>query len=186
PPSASCALGRCRRSSSDAPRSRSCSATRAKRQTSSARSRSSRRRRYGSRSARRSDSNAGARRKAMTLTDLAGLDVSTTSSDALAAYERGVDLFLRWRGGAPEALEAAGKSDPRFPLAACTRAYIAWRMGRVDLASVAAQQAVERADDAHHERERLHVRAVDALRSGDPATAYQLLERITAEHPTDR
>jgi hypothetical protein len=31
----------------------------------------------------------------MTCTDLVGLAVSTTSSDALAAYERGVHLFLR-------------------------------------------------------------------------------------------
>jgi len=43
----------------------------------------------------------------MACVDLAGLAVSTTSSAALAAYERGVDLFLRWRAGAMEALEAA-------------------------------------------------------------------------------
>jgi tetratricopeptide (TPR) repeat protein len=122
----------------------------------------------------------------MTRTDLAGLTVSTTSSDALAAYERGVDLFLRWRSGAIEALDAAEKADPRFALSACTRAYIAWRMGRVDLASAAAKQAVTLADAAHHERERLHVRAVDAMQSGDTATAYTVLDRIAAEYPTDR
>jgi tetratricopeptide (TPR) repeat protein len=122
----------------------------------------------------------------MTCTDLAGLAVSTTSTDALAAYERGVDLFLRWRAGSMEALEAAEKSDPRFPLAACTRAYIAWRMGRADLADAAAQQAVALMDAAHHERERLHVQAVDAMRRGESATTYQVLERIAAEHPTDR
>ena len=122
----------------------------------------------------------------MTGIDVAGLAVSTTSSDALAAYERGVDLFLRWRGGAVEALEAATKSDPRFSLAACTRAYIAWRMGRVDLADAAAKQAVALADAVHHERERRHVEAVDALQRGDSAVAYQILEAIAAEYPTDR
>ena len=122
----------------------------------------------------------------MTCTDLAGLAVSTTSTDALAAYERGVDLFLRWRSGAIEALDGATKSDPHFALAACTRAYIAWRMGRVDLADAAAQHAVALADAAHHERERLHVQAVGAMQRGESATAYQVLERITAEHPTDR
>ena len=122
----------------------------------------------------------------MTLVDVAGLAVSTTSSDGLAAYERGVDLFLRWRGGAMEALEASRQCDPRFALAPCTRAYIAWRMGRVDLASVAADQAVALADAARHERERLHVQAVDAVRRGDSAGAYQVLERIAADHPTDR
>jgi tetratricopeptide (TPR) repeat protein len=97
-----------------------------------------------------------------------------------------VDLFLRWRTGALEALDAATKSDSHFALAPCTRAYIAWRMGRVDLASAAAQQAVALADAAHHERERLHVQAVDAMGRGESATAYGLLERIAAEHPTDR
>ena len=122
----------------------------------------------------------------MTHADLKGLALSTTSADAVAAYERGVDLFLRWRGGAMEALELAAQRDPSFALAHCTRAYIAWRMGRVDLAMPAAQQAVMRADDARHERERLHVQAVAAMQRGDQATAYDVLGRIAAEYPTDR
>jgi tetratricopeptide (TPR) repeat protein len=121
----------------------------------------------------------------MTMTDAAGLPVSTTSTDALAAYERGVDLFLRWRAGAIEALEEATSLDPRFALAACTRAYIAWRMGRVDLAAAAAQQAVVLADP-RHDRERRHVEVVDALRHGDVPAGYRGLEAIAAEHPTDR
>ena len=122
----------------------------------------------------------------MTGTDVKGLAVSTTSSDALAAYERGVDLFLRWRSGALEALDAATQHDPSFALASCTRAYIAWRMGRVDLAAAAAQQAVTRADGARQERERAHVQAVDAMRRGESATAYDLLGQLAARHPTDR
>ena len=121
----------------------------------------------------------------MTITDSAGLAVSTTSGEALAAYERGVDLFLRWRAGAIEALDDATNIDPRFALASCTKAYIAWRMGRVDLAAAAAQQAVVLAD-ARHERERRHVQAVDALRRGDAAVGYRVLEEIAAEDPTDR
>jgi tetratricopeptide (TPR) repeat protein len=122
----------------------------------------------------------------MTCTDSKGLAVTTTSSDALAAYERGVDLFLRWRSGAMEALEAATRCDPKFALAPCTRAHIAWRMGRVDLAAPAAEQAVALADTVTHERERQHVQAVAAMHRGDPATAYDLLGRIAAEYPTDR
>jgi tetratricopeptide (TPR) repeat protein len=118
--------------------------------------------------------------------DIAGLPVSTTSSDALSAYERGVDLFLRWRAGSMEALDAALKSDPDFALAACTRAYIAWRMGRVDLAEPAAKQAAALADRVRDERERRHVEVVDAMRRGDSFSATQRLERIAADHPTDR
>jgi tetratricopeptide (TPR) repeat protein len=122
----------------------------------------------------------------MACADLKGLAVSTTSSDALTAYERGVDLFLRWRGGAMDALDAAARHDPRWALAHGTRAYVAWRMGRVDLATAAAQQAVAHADEARHERERLHGRAVGALQRGDGATAYGILEDIAARYPTDR
>jgi tetratricopeptide (TPR) repeat protein len=122
----------------------------------------------------------------MTCTDSKGLAVSTTSPDALAAYERGVDLFLRWRSGSMEALDAAVQCDPGFALAHCTRAYIAWRMGRADLATAAGRQAAALADHAHHERERLHVQAVDAMQRGDQPTAYDFLGQIAAEHPTDR
>ncbi|HYB43978.1 MAG TPA: hypothetical protein VEL75_19520 [Candidatus Methylomirabilis sp.] len=119
-------------------------------------------------------------------TDLKGLPVSTASSDALAAYERGTDLFLRWRGGALEALETAARCDPRFALPHCTRAHIAWRMGRVDIAREASRQAMALSDGVRHERERLHAHAVDAMQRGESATAFDLLGRIAAEHPTDR
>lgn len=122
----------------------------------------------------------------MTATDIKGLGVSTTSADALAAYERSLDLFLRWRTGSVEALDAAAQCDPRFALAHCTKAYIAWRMGRADLATAAARQAAAVADDASHERERLHLRAVDALQRGDHATTYDILGQIAARYPTDR
>ena len=122
----------------------------------------------------------------MTGTDLKGLAVSTTSSEALAAYERGVDLFLRWRAGALDALDAAAQGDPRFALVHCTKAHIATRMGRPDLATAAGGQAVALADDVHSERERLHVSAVAAMEHGDPAAAFNVLARIAAEYPRDR
>jgi hypothetical protein len=97
----------------------------------------------------------------MAYTDIRGLPISTTSSDALAAYERGVDLFLRWRGGALEALNAATNRDPHFALAHCTKAYMGWRMGNVNVALEGYRGAMASADDVHSEREQLHVQAVD-------------------------
>ena len=38
----------------------------------------------------------------------------------------------------------------------------------------------------HHERERLHVHAVDAVQRGDHAAAYDVLGQIAAQYPTDR
>lgn len=120
------------------------------------------------------------------LADLKGLSVSTTSSEALAAYERGVDLFLRWRTGALDALDAAAQCDPRFALAPCTKAFIASRMGRADLTTAAGAQAVALADDVKTEREGLHVSAVAAMQRGDGAAATEILGRIAAEYPRDR
>jgi tetratricopeptide (TPR) repeat protein len=120
------------------------------------------------------------------LADLKGLTVSTTSSEALGAYERGVDLFLRWRAGALDALDAAAQRDPRFALAHCTKAYIASRMGRADLATAAGRRAVALADDARSERERLHVSAVAAMERGDQLAAHEVLARIAAAYPRDR
>jgi tetratricopeptide (TPR) repeat protein len=122
----------------------------------------------------------------MAYTDVRGLAVSTTSAEALAAYERGVDLFLRWREGAAEALNTAIACDRYFALAHCTQAYAAWRMGKVDVALAAHQQAMALIDEAHDEREHLHLRAVDAMQRCDGATAQSLLEQITAQYPTDR
>lgn len=122
----------------------------------------------------------------MAYTDSKGLTVSTTSSDALAAYERGVDCFLRWRSGPMEALHEAVETDPNFVLAHCARAFIAWRMGRVDLASAAHQKVMSLADNVNDERENLHVQAVDALQQGERPKAYDLLEQISAQYPTDR
>jgi tetratricopeptide (TPR) repeat protein len=121
----------------------------------------------------------------MTSTDTRGLAVSTTSADALAAYDRGIDLFLRWRSGAPEAFEAAVTADPRFVLGHCTRAYAAWRMGKPKVAFAAHQQAMALADEARTERERLHVRTVDAMQRCDTATSQALLEQLAAQYPTD-
>ncbi len=122
----------------------------------------------------------------MAYSDLRGLSVATTSADALAAYERGIDLFLRWREGAPDAFQAAVAADPSFTLGHCTRAYVAWRTGKPGLAREAHRQVMALADDARDERERLHVKAVDAMQRCDAATAQASLEQVVAQYPTDR
>jgi tetratricopeptide (TPR) repeat protein len=115
-----------------------------------------------------------------------GLPVSTTSSEALAAYERGVDLFLRWRGGALETLNAATNTDPHFTLAYCTKAYMGWRMGNVNVAVDGYRGAMAAVNDMRSEREHLHVQAVDAMHQGQPLVADELLTQIGVQYPTDR
>ena len=122
----------------------------------------------------------------MALSDRLGLAVSTSSSEALTAYEQGIDLALRWRSGAMDALNAAVVSDPRFTLAHCTKAYVGLRMGQVDTALEAHQQALTQQDSVQTEREHLHVQTIDALARNDRAMAHTCLEQIVEQHPTDR
>jgi tetratricopeptide (TPR) repeat protein len=122
----------------------------------------------------------------MTYTDVKGLAVATSSSDALAAYERGLDLFLRWRGAPMEALGAAVKADPGFVLAHCAQALIAWRTGQVAAAAAAHRAVMALADGGRDERERAHVDVVDALQRGERAKAQDLLERTCERYPLDR
>jgi tetratricopeptide (TPR) repeat protein len=122
----------------------------------------------------------------MALTDTMGYAVSTTSSEALAAYEQGVTQWLRQRSGAVEALDHAVAVDPHFTLAHCTRAYVAWRAGKVGVALDAHRQVMAQADDAHDERERLHVQTVDAMHDCDSVAALQHLEELVEQYPADR
>ncbi len=122
----------------------------------------------------------------MALSDRLGLAVSTSSAEALTAYEQGMSLALRWRSGAMDALNTAVASDPHFTLAHCTKAYVGLRMGQVDTAMEAHKQALARQDSVHTEREHLHVQTIDALARNDRATAHTSLEQIVAQHPTDR
>src|SRR5918997_956127 len=114
----------------------------------------------------------------MAYTDMRGLAVSTTSSDALASYERGLDLFLRWRGGALEALNAATSYDPYFALAHCTKAFMGWRMGTVKVAVDGHQGAMAAAQNVQTEREHLHVQAVDAMHRGEQVVADDIFSRV--------
>src|SRR5882672_6683014 len=123
----------------------------------------------------------------MTATDIKGLGVSTKSSDALAAYERGLDLFLRWRGGAVEVLDAAVQSDARFALAHCTKAYVAWRMGRADLATAAARQATAAGDAARFPTDRIAVRIIglNCITQGDYRGGIDIARRSLEASPDE-
>src|SRR5262245_58555563 len=107
----------------------------------------------------------------MALTDRFGLAVSTSSAEALTAYEQGMDLALRWRSGAIDALNTAVAADPHFALAHCTRAYIGFRAGQVETALEAHQHALALQDSVPTEREHLHVQTVDAWARNDRTAA---------------
>jgi tetratricopeptide (TPR) repeat protein len=122
----------------------------------------------------------------MAYSDGKGLAVSTTSSEALGAYERGLDQFLRWRGNPMESLGLAVKADPGFVLAHCARALIAWRTGQAAVASAAHRDVMALAGGVRDEREHLQVQTVDALQRGERERTHALLEQASERYPLDR
>jgi len=121
----------------------------------------------------------------MAHTDTQGYTVSTSSSSALAAYEQGANLWIRWRGGAMEALDSAIADDPQFALAHCARAYLGWRMGRGDIVVDAHQHVMALADDVRDPREHLHTQVVDAIHQHNNVATLQHLEALVEAYPTD-
>ena len=100
-----------------------------------------------------------------------GLPLSTTSSEALAAYERGVDLFLRWRGGALEALNAATSHDPILPWHTAQSHILVGVWATSTWRWTAIEGAMTVANDVRSAREHLHVQAVDAMHRNEPLVA---------------
>ena len=95
----------------------------------------------------------------MALSDRLGLALSTSSSEALTAYEQGLDLTLRWRSGAMDALNTAVASDSHFTLAHCTKAYVGLRMGQIDTALEARPAGARPQQDNVQDRARAPARA---------------------------
>lgn len=115
----------------------------------------------------------------MTIKDLYGLEL-TTSSEAAAAYNRGLDRVLRLSSGASDAVAMAITLDPTFALGHATLALF----GRELCANVDIEARIN--DAQRHSRrstvrERSHVHAIVHHLRGDPRPLISHLER----YPTD-
>jgi len=106
-------------------------------------------------------------------TDRYGLPLSTSSAKAVDAYQVGVDLLLSLWPGALDALDQVIALDPDFALAHAARA----RLQLIDNQAGAAREAIALAyrlvEQRGTERERSHVRVVQALVAGEGARALQ-------------
>ena len=57
--------------------------------------------------------------------DAQGLTVSTSSAEAVAAFGRTLDGYIRYRADTPTHLAATLAADPDFALAHCLKGYFA-------------------------------------------------------------
>ncbi len=103
-------------------------------------------------------------------TDRYGLELTTNSEAAAAAYREGMDCQLAaWPGGL-DALDAAVGIDPDFALARTARARVHFTYGRAAAAKADIEEA-RRLASRVTERERRHIEILAASMEGQPAKA---------------
>jgi tetratricopeptide (TPR) repeat protein len=121
--------------------------------------------------------------------DCRGLELTAASNAAAAAYDRTVRAYLAFARDTGEHLKAALKADPEMPMAHCLKGYFFQLFAnpaldaKADQALAAARKASEARGAAA--RERRHIDALAAWRTGDLRRATDLWEDILIEHPLD-
>ena len=120
----------------------------------------------------------------MSLKDHYGNSVSTGSSEALEAYDRGVQLFLSGNYGAVEAFEDSIKADDAFALGHAALARAAMMGGNMAKAKSEITRAGELAS-SDDKRTQQHVEAMGLLMSGQAAAARDKVKAHVREFPCD-
>jgi hypothetical protein len=123
----------------------------------------------------------------MTMRDIHGLPITSSSAEASAAFDRTVLAYLKYRADTPDHLGRTLAADPEFGLAHCMKGYLAmlsYKQANVPIAMEAARAAGALAAQATA-RERAHVGALEAWIAGDLDRALAVWEGILGDHPTD-
>lgn len=116
--------------------------------------------------------------------DRYGLDLSTSSLTAHAAYVEGVDLLLSANAGADVAFGRSIAADPGFALAHAGLARASQLVSKMDQARAAAKRARDLAAGLS-QRERRHVEMMSLLVEGNSAAALALAREHLIEFPRD-
>jgi hypothetical protein len=119
--------------------------------------------------------------------DANGLDISTGSDHAAAAFDAMVASYLRNRADLPERLAAVLLADPDFAMAHCaqgTMAMLASKQALLPAAAAAHQAALRTVVDATL-REQAHVAALGTWIAGDLDATLATWETILRRHPHD-
>lgn len=121
----------------------------------------------------------------MNMRDSSGYALTGASPAALAHFERAQHAFQSWRGTPMQEADAAVMQAPGFVMAQVLRAYILV-CGRESRNLAKARAALAAIDGgAMSERERAHLRIVDALCRSQLDRGLALLDAWLAAQPTD-
>jgi len=121
------------------------------------------------------------------LNDIHGLPISSSSPEAIVAFDRTILSYLKYRVDTSEHLARAIVADPEFGLAYCVKGYFAmlsFKQANVPIATEAAKSARVFTANATG-REQAHVDALEAWIAGNLDGMLVCWERILAEYPMD-
>ena len=121
------------------------------------------------------------------LRDACGLEISTDSTEALAAWDAAVRSYLEFRLDAIDHSKAMLEADPDCAMSHCLRGVLLTGLQSDFLAGKIGESLAEaeaRAASATP-RERLMIEALRAILEGDQPRAILVWDRILVEHPHD-
>ncbi|MFQ5520580.1 MAG: hypothetical protein ACE5FK_04215 [Candidatus Methylomirabilia bacterium] len=116
--------------------------------------------------------------------DIYGLPVTTTSGEALDAYDQAVSASLAWEGHALDRFRAAAEHDPTFSLAHAGAAVCLFLDERFKEARAAAETA-RGAVQSQTDREKGHVEALALLVSGQTGPAERAMREHLSAYPRE-
>ncbi|HET6181998.1 MAG TPA: tetratricopeptide repeat protein [Acetobacteraceae bacterium] len=119
--------------------------------------------------------------------DAHGLDLTTASAEAAAAFDRAVEGYISFRADMPQRLAALAAADPDFAMAHVMRGYmlmLSFAAANITLAADCARAARACAAGATA-REQAHIAALEAWAANRTGKAIAIWEQILAEHPHD-
>lgn len=118
-------------------------------------------------------------------TDVYGLPVTTSSAEALEAYNRGVESALGWKADALDLFRLATQHDPNLAVAHAGAAACLFLEEQFAEAKAASEAARALASPSISARERSYVEAVTLWTAGKVPDAERMMEAHLREYPRD-
>lgn len=117
--------------------------------------------------------------------DCRGLQLTTQSDAAAAAFDHAVDGYLAYRADMMARMQALLAADPDFGLAHCLKGYLFMMAYRADAIGAARAALADASRCRGTSRETAHTAALAHWIEGDPEAAVQVWDQILADHPHD-
>jgi hypothetical protein len=119
------------------------------------------------------------------VTDCRGLQLTTQSDTAAAAFDDAIEGYLAYRADMMSRMQALLAADTDFGLAHCLKGYLSMMSYRADALGAARAALADARRCPGTPREKAHTEALAHWTEGDPEAAVLVWDQILADHPHD-